>query len=87
MKIELLIMFSLILSQMQKIEGRSEEFNQCVNLENPVVSSSDCTNIKIPEYEGYKCCSMKITFNNESTYSCLTIENKYTSLNKPRNVK
>ena len=78
MKGNILILYFLIFLKINNIVGRSEEFYKCINLENEILSSTDCTNIKIPESEGYKCCSMKITFNNDSSYSCLTIETKYT---------
>ena len=79
MKMNMFIIYYLIFLQIKNIEGRSEEFNECVNVEKTVNSISKCTNIKIPDSEGYKCCSMKITFNQDSSYSCIALENKYTT--------
>ena len=64
---------------MKNIQGKSEEFKECINPDKNVYSVSDCTRIKIPDSEGYKCCSMKIIFNQESSYSCINLENKYTT--------
>ena len=74
----LFIIYLIFFLELKNIEGRSEEFNKCVDLTNTVFSASDCTNIKIPDSEGYNCCAMKITFNQDSTYSCLALEKKYT---------
>ena len=71
------IIYFLILLGIENIEGRSEEFEICVDSERAINSSLDCTNIKIPDSEGYKCCSMKITFNKESSYNCFALETKY----------
>ena len=76
---KILIIYLLILSQIKKIKGRSEEFYECINLEKTVTDSSNCINIKIPDSDGYKCCSMKITYNKDSSYSCFALENKYTT--------
>ena len=79
MKMNILIIYLLFFLQINNIEGRSEQFNECVDLEKTVYSVSDCTNIKIPDSEGYNCCAMTITFNQESNYSCLALEKKYTT--------
>ena len=71
------IIYFLILLGIENIEGRSEEFEICVDSERAINSSLDCTNIKIPDSEGYKCCSMKITFNQKSSYICFALETKY----------
>ena len=72
----------IILIRFVELKERSKEFNECINIERTVNSPSDCLNIKIPSSEGYLCCSMKITYNSDSSYSCLAIENKYTSSKK-----
>ena len=54
MKGNILILYFLIFLKINNIVGRSEEFYKCINLENEVLSSTDCINIKIPESEGYK---------------------------------
>ncbi len=69
----------LIFLLVKNIKGKSEEFKECVNPDKTVYSISDCTKIKIPDSEGYKCCSMKISFNQDSSYSCIALENKYTT--------
>ena len=51
------IIYFLIILQIENIESRSEEFDICVDLERNINSSLDCTNIKIPDLEEYKCCS------------------------------
>ena len=79
MKKNISIVYFLFLLQIKNLRGRSEEFEKCINLEKTVISSSNCTDIKIPDSEGYKCCSMKITYNTDSSYSCLALENKYTT--------
>ena len=46
-----------------------------------VNSTSECTSIKIPESEGYKCCSMKIVYKGEYSYNCFSLESEYTKSN------
>ena len=72
-----IIIYLLFLLNIEILKCRSEEFEKCINLERAINSPSDCINIKIPDYEGYKCCSMKIGYNGDSSYSCLALENKY----------
>ena len=79
LKMKILIIYLLTLSQIKKIKGKSEEFYECINLEKTITDSSNCINIKIPDSDGYKCCSMKITYNKDSSYSCFALENKYTT--------
>ena len=79
MKANILIIYLITFLQVINVEGRSEEFDACINPDKTVYSSSQCTNIKIPDSEGYQCCAMKITFNQDSTFSCLALENKYTT--------
>ena len=78
-KMKLLIIYFVLILQIKIVVGRSEEFNECVDPDKTVYSISDCTNIKIPDSEGYNCCAMKITFNQDSSYSCLALEKKYTT--------
>ena len=78
MKVNIVFIFFLILLRIKNLKGRSEEFNECINLEKTINAPSDCTDIKIPDSDGYKCCSMKIIHNNNSSYNCLALENKYT---------
>ena len=73
----IMLIYLVFILEIKNIVGRSDEFNNCVNADRTISSISDCTNIKIPDSEGYKCCSMKVTFNKESTYSCLALEKKY----------
>lgn len=69
------IIFHLLL--LKAIKGKTEEYYQCINPENTVNSPSDCTSIIIPDSDGYKCCSMKIIYEGNMAYNCLTLENKY----------
>jgi len=79
----LIIIFCLLL--LKEIIGKSEEYYNCINPENTVLSPSDCISININSLDGYKCCSMKITFEGNEAYNCLTLENKYTISNKTLN--
>ena len=72
----LIILFFLLL--LKEIKGKSEEYYDCMNPEKTVQSPSNCTSIIIPYSDGYKCCSMKITYEGNMTYNCLPLENKYT---------
>ena len=56
----------------------SEEFYECINPNLIANSHSECTSIKIPETEGYKCCSMKISYDGNNTYNCFALEAEYT---------
>ena len=79
MKMNIFSIYFMLILQIKNIFGRSEAFNECVDPDKVVHSVSDCINIKIPDYEGYKCCSMKITFNKDSNYNCLALEKKYST--------
>ena len=78
-KMNILIICLIFFSEIKNIEGRSEEFKECIDPTKTVYSVSDCINIKIPDSDGYNCCAMKITFNQDSTYNCLALEKKYTT--------
>ena len=67
----------LILLCAKQLQGISEEYFECLDPEKTVNSHSDCTSIIIPDSDGYKCCSMKISYEKESSYNCFPIENKY----------
>ena len=73
------IIYFLFLLQIKKLKGRSDEFNECISLTKTITNPLNCLDIKIPDYDGYKCCSMKITYNNNSSYSCFALESKYTT--------
>ena len=77
MSIKIFIL-NILLFFSQEIQQNSNEFYDCVNPDKNVKSSSECTSIKINESEGYECCSMKITFNNISSYNCFALETNYT---------
>ena len=62
---------------MKCFQDNSEEFYNCLNPDKIVNNSFECTYIKIPESEGYKCCSMKVVFDDNITYNCFTLESKY----------
>ena len=62
---------------LKKIKSRSDEYYSCMNPENEVDSPSFCSSIIIPDSEGYKCCSMKISYQNKESYNCFPLEKKY----------
>ena len=74
-----IFLFYLLILFVKGLKERSNEFYDCIDPEKTVTSSSRCTNIKIPESEGYKCCSMKISFNGNISYSCFALENEFTT--------
>ena len=61
----------------QSFQDYSKEYYNCINPNKIVNSSSYCTSIKIPESDGYKCCSVKVEFNNYISYSCFPFEIDY----------
>ena len=69
--------FLILLLYLKQLKGFSEEYYECLDSDKTVDSHSDCTSIKIPEYEGYKCCSTKISYETKIFYNCIPIENKY----------
>lgn len=73
---KLILIFSLFL-YMQCFQDKSEEFYDCLNPDKIVNNSFECTFIKIPESDEYKCCSMKVVFGNNITYNCFTLESKF----------
>ena len=72
-----LIYFFILVIFIKQIQGFSEAFYECIDPDRKINSPSDCTSVQIPEEEGFKCCSTKITDENKSTYNCFTLENKY----------
>ena len=76
-----LLYFALLLS-IKGIEDYSSEFYDCINPDKVVNSASECSSIEIPDDDGYKCCSMKITFNETNSFSCFALENEYTKNKK-----
>jgi len=76
LKIVSLLYLSLLLS-VQGIKEYSEEFYECINPDKEVKSESECSSIKIPDVDGYKCCSMKIVFNETNSFSCFALENEF----------
>ncbi len=69
----------ILLVYLEQLKGFSEEYYDCLDSDNIVNSHSDCTSINIPESEGYKCCSIKVSYESTSSYNCFPIENKYTT--------
>ena len=67
-----IFLFFLII--IKEIKGKSEEYYNCINPEKTVNSYSDCASIVIPNSDGYKCCSMKISYNDTTTYNCLPLQ-------------
>ena len=74
----MILLYLISLLNVQSLNENSKEFFECINPEKIAYSSSECTSIKIPDSEGYKCCSMKIELDDNTTYNCFAIENEYT---------
>ena len=66
-------LFYILLLYSQEIQYYSNEFYTCINPDKKVKSPSECYSMKINGTDGYECCSMKITFNNISSYNCFAI--------------
>ena len=76
---KVIILFYLIsLLNVQCLNENNKEFLECINPKKIAYSSSECTSIKIPDSEGYKCCSMEIELDGNTTYNCFALENEYT---------
>lgn len=73
---KLVFIFSFLL--LMKIKGESGEYYDCLNPYKNVSSPSDCLSITIPDSDGYKCCSMKISYQNRTSYNCFPLESNYT---------
>ncbi len=83
LKIISLLYFSLLLLlSVQAKKEYSSEFYDCINPDKVVNSASECSSIEIPDDDGYKCCSMKIIFNETDSFSCFALENEYTKNKK-----
>ena len=68
----------LILTYIRYIKSKSEEYYECLNPYKAISSPDECISINIPESEGYKCCSMSITYDMKvDCGSSLKIEEKY----------
>jgi len=73
------MIYFLILLFAKHIKGISEEYYECINPYRKITTHSDCTSMQIPDSVGYKCCSMKVTFENNSFNNCFPLESKYTT--------
>ena len=62
----------------KEMKGESSEYYDCLNPYKKVLSPSECLSIVIPDSDGYKCCSMKISYQNNTSYNCFPIEIYYT---------
>lgn len=71
------ICFLVVLLCGNEIHTFSEEYYECLNPDKTVYSHYDCTLIKIPDSEGYKCCSTKLSYEQKTSYNCFPLENKY----------
>jgi len=60
-----------------EINSESGEYYDCLNPYKNVSSPSDCLSIVIPDSDGYKCCSMKISYQNKTSYNCFPLESNY----------
>ena len=72
-----LFLLYLTLLYVQGFQEYSAQFYECINPNKITNSPSQCTSIKIPETEGYKCCSMKISYDGHNSYNCFVLENEY----------
>lgn len=74
-----MFLFFLYLSSLyaKGLQEYSDKFFECINLNKSANSQLECTSINIPEKEGYKCCSMKISYDGNNSYNCFPLETKY----------
>ena len=77
MKKAIIFLDLILLVNVKGLNIYSNEFLECINPEKKVYSSYECTSIKIPDSDGYKCCSMEIEFDDNTTYNCFALENEY----------
>ena len=77
-----LFLFSLLIFNFEKIKAKSDEYYNCIDPNKNINSPSECTSIKIPESEGYKCCSMKVVFKGNHSYNCFALEREYSENKK-----
>ena len=73
------IFFLIVLLYEKEIQGFSDEYYECLNPDKTVYSHFGCTSIQIPYSEGYKCCSMKLSYEQKTSYNCFLLENKYST--------
>jgi hypothetical protein len=73
------LLYFLIILYIKEFQGKSKEYYECMNPDKTVKSADECTKINIAESEGYKCCSMKFTFEKNTSYNCFALENRYTA--------
>ncbi len=73
MKFVFILSFLLLM----KINSESGEYYYCLNPYKNVSAPSDCLSIVIPDSDGYKCCSMKISYQNKTSYNCFPLESNY----------
>lgn len=71
------LIFICIILLAKEIKGISKEYYECFTPNKTISSPSDCTSIIIPESDGYKCCSMKISYENNMGYNCFPLEERY----------
>lgn len=71
-----ILLISLILHKKYFLK-KSNEFYECINPAKQVSNQFECNNIKIPDTDGYKCCSMEVTYKSDTKYSCFAIESEY----------
>jgi hypothetical protein len=71
------LIFIYIILLAKEIKGKSQEYYKCFHSFKEITSPSNCTSIIIPESDGYKCCSMKISYENNIGYNCFPLEKVY----------
>lgn len=67
----------LFFLNINKNKAQSEEYYECLSPEKDAISPYDCISVKIPEKDGFTCCSMKVTFGTKTSYKCFPLENEY----------
>ena len=72
------LIFVLCLFLFKEIKDESSEYYNCLDPYKIVNTPSDCLSIVIPDSDGYKCCSMEISFLNKTSYNCAPIESNFT---------
>ena len=60
------------------INSKSEDYYYCLNPENPINSNGFCQLLDIPASDGYKCCTMAVKYDKETSYNCIAIQTEYT---------
>lgn len=74
--------FFLILLYIKELKGNSKGYYECLYPDKVVNSADECIKINIIAPEDFKCCSMKISYKNNSSYSCIALEKNILQVKK-----